>query len=195
MSNEFTIEDHLDALNDLVLELTRRQTKQAPLTVKRYCDDNDLDQDGFALTWEGESWVVSIAEDESDDETHLEDDEEPEHSSKMASALAKARPHYTKSKASSGKSSLHNGDSLATMLAGCEPDEVAMLADLVCEEAVGTHYTKYSHLNQGQIRMNSGNKIRGRIKREEILESTVIEVAKANLATLMAASDTASEED
>jgi len=122
-----------------------------------------------------------------DDETELEDEEEPEeeYSSRMAKALAKARGSYTKSKASSGKSSLHNGDTLATMLAGCEPDEVAMLADLVCEAPMGTHYEKYSHLNQGQIRMNSGNKIRGRIKRGEILEQTVIDVAKANLATLM----------
>ena len=115
-------------------------------------------------------------------------DDEPT-GSRMAQALNKARGAYTKSKASSGKSSLHNGDDLATLLAGCEPEEVAQLADLVCESAAGTHYSKYSHLNQGQIRMNSGNKIRGRIKREETTTKAVIEVAKANLATLAAASE------
>ncbi len=177
IDDTISADGHLDNLNDAVLDLTKRQTKQAPLTVKRYCDDNDLDVAGYDLAWVEDAWVVSIAED---------DEQEQEYSSRMAKALAEARGGYTKSKASSGKASLHNGDSLATMLAGCEPEEVAHLADLVCEEPAGTHMTKYGHLNQGQIRMNSGNKIRGRIKREEILESTVIEVAKANLPTLMA---------
>jgi len=172
------IETHLDNLNDLVLEFTKRQTKAAPAALEAYCDDNDLDPDGFSLSWEDEAWVVFVAEDD-------ESEQPKEYSSRMAKALAEARGGYTKAKASSGKSSLHNGDELATLLAGCEPDEVAYLADLVCEAPMGTHQAKYGHLNQGQIRMNSGNKIRGRIKRGEILPSTVIEVAKANLSTLI----------
>lgn len=120
-----------------------------------------------------------------DEEADFNEDDEPEDSSSaMAKALAKARGAYTKCKASSGKTSLHNGDTLATLLAGCEPEEVCQLADLVCEDASGTHSAKYAHLNQGQQRMNAGNKIRGRIKREEITEAKVIELAKANLGTL-----------
>lgn len=114
----------------------------------------------------------------------LLDEDEDDTRSSMAKALDKARGAYTKSVASSGKKSLHNGDELATLLAGCEPEEVCQLADIVCEVAAGTHYVKYKHLNQGQIRMNAGNKVRGRIKRGEILPSTVIDLAKANLETL-----------
>lgn len=115
-----------------------------------------------------------------------DDDAEDETGSKMAKALNKARGAYTKSVASSGKKSLHNGDPIATLLAGCEPIEVCQLADLVCEEPIGTHDAKYSHLNQGQQRMNAGNKIRGRIKRNEILAETVIGLANGNLPTLTA---------
>lgn len=116
-----------------------------------------------------------------------EDEDEDDARSPMARALDKARGAYTKSVASSGKKSLHNGDELATLLAGCEPEEVCQLADIVCEVAAGTHLAKYKHLNQGQIRMNAGNKVRGRIKRGEILPSTVIDLAKTSLETLKSA--------
>lgn len=130
--------------------------------------------------------VTYIEEQDAHDESEAD---EPEYSSKMAKALAQARPHYTKAVASSGKKSLHNGDELATKLQGCEPEEVCLLADLVCQEVIGTHYARYAHLNQGQQRMNAGNKIRGRVKRGEILPSTVIELADHNLPTLQAVAD------
>jgi len=159
----------------------------------------------FDIMKAGKGWILTSGDEAADHKTlksakaqaaewisHFEsqksEDEEPEQefSIRMAKALANARGAYTKSVASSGKASLHNGDTLATLLAGCEPEEVALLADLVCESPAGTHAAKYAKLNQGQVRMNSGNKIRGRIKREEILESTVIDLAKSNLDTLKA---------
>ena len=79
---------------------------------------------------------------------------------KMAEALKKAREHYVKCKRPNGAATAHNGDGIAKALRDYEPLEVAALADKCLGEPVGTHEAKYGHLNNGQIRMNSGNRIR-----------------------------------
>jgi len=79
---------------------------------------------------------------------------------KMAEALKKAREHYIKCKRPNGAATAHNGDGIAKALRDYEPLEVAALADRCLGEPAGTHEAKYGHLNNGQIRMNSGNRIR-----------------------------------
>lgn len=94
-------------------------------------------------------------------------DEAEEHASKMAEALRKARARYTKARRPSGAATAHNGDTIAKELLDYEPLEVAAIADRCLNLPKGTHAAKYAHLNNGQIRMNSGNKIRGAWKKAE----------------------------
>ncbi len=56
------IYDHLDTLNDLVLECARDESALATRVLLSYCRTHDLDPDGFKITWEDEAYVVSIAE-------------------------------------------------------------------------------------------------------------------------------------
>lgn len=85
---------------------------------------------------------------------------DPETACKMAEALKKAREHYTKDKRPDGAATAHCGDAIAKELRDLEPMEVAALADRVLQQPAGTHEAKYERLNNGQIRMNSGNRIR-----------------------------------
>jgi hypothetical protein len=82
----------------------------------------------------------------------------------MAQALREARVRYVKTKRPEGSASMDCGDLLARTLRDLEPLEVAALADKVLGEAPGYHAGKYDHLNPGQIRMNSGNRIRSLLK-------------------------------
>jgi hypothetical protein len=84
---------------------------------------------------------------------------------RMAQALKGARVNYRVTVTASGGRSADCGDGIARGLQGFTGREVADLADLVCGQPTGTHFRKYSHLNNGQIRMNSGNKIRGQYKK------------------------------
>jgi len=97
-----------------------------------------------------------------DDELDGDGEEKAEHP--MAAALRKARVRYVKTKRPEGSASADCGDMLAKTLRDLEPEEVAAMADKVLGEASGTHLAKYLHLNNGQIRMNSGNRIRAYLK-------------------------------
>lgn len=56
------IDDHVDNLNDLVLELTKDQDDLASKIIENYCDHNDLDPYGFDVLWVQEAYIVVIAE-------------------------------------------------------------------------------------------------------------------------------------
>ena len=81
--------------------------------------------------------------------------------SKMAETLRAARVRYTKTKRPLGSASADCGDQIARFLRDFEPLEVAAIANKVLVLAPGSLEEKYAHLNPGQIRMNSGNRIRG----------------------------------
>lgn len=85
---------------------------------------------------------------------------DPESASKMADALRKAREHYVKDRRPDGAQTAHCGDAIARELKELEPRETADLADKVLQQPHGFHFGKYQNLNNGQIRMNSGNRIR-----------------------------------
>ena len=93
----------------------------------------------------------------------------------MTEQLKEARKRYTVSKSAKGTASAHNGDDLATLLAGCSPEDVCATAEKLGELNSGELSKKYGHLNPGQIRMCSGNRIRAMVKKEAV---TVDDVAK-----------------
>ena len=94
-----------------------------------------------------------------DDDEDADEEEREEHP--MARALRLARARYVKDTRPDGSKTQHNGDAIATRLRDLEPGDTAALADEVCGVEPGTHFQRYATLNPGQMRMNSGNKIRG----------------------------------
>ena len=111
---------------------------------------------------EDDEQLMSDMEDPDDELDGDGEEEKAEHP--MAAALRKARVRYVKTKRPEGSASADCGDMLAKTLRDLEPEEVAAMADKVLGEASGFHLAKYVHLNNGQIRMNSGNRIRAFLK-------------------------------
>ena len=94
----------------------------------------------------------------------------------MGATLERYRAGYVATTSASGRPSLHNGDDLATLLSGLSPNDVARAAMAAVPECPQDLIERYSRLNPGQIRMNSGNRIRAAIKKGLL---TVDEVANA----------------
>ncbi len=63
----------------------------------------------------------------------------------MTEQLKEARKRYTVSKSAKGTTSAHNGDDLATLLAGCSPEDVCATAETLAELKSGELSTKYGH--------------------------------------------------
>lgn len=101
--------------------------------------------------------IVSI-EDEDRDEDDLDEESA---GCRMSEQLKAARVRYTKTRRPSGAASADNADVIARALRDYEPLEVCEIADKVFRLPLGSHESKYSGLNPGQKRMNSGNRIRG----------------------------------
>jgi len=88
---------------------------------------------------------------------------------KMSATLRKHRVGYQATKAASGHASLDNGDAIAQILRGLQPDAVVALAENVLQGfEKGELAERYAKLNQGQRRMNAGNLIRNAAKRGEL---------------------------
>lgn len=84
--------------------------------------------------------------------------------------IAPSTEKYQKAKSASGSMSMNNGDRVAVALVGLALAEVYELAaEIVTAEAkpvaVADLQAKYAHLNDGQQRMNLGNRIRGTLNR------------------------------
>lgn len=103
-------------------------------------------------------------------------EEAAEKARRMAATLNRYKPTYVESIAASGAKSQNNGDDLASFLSALMPEQVATLAERVLGLEPGFLVEKYSGLNPGQMRMNSGNRIRAAIKRNDL---TVEEVRRA----------------
>jgi len=108
-----------------------------------------------------------------------ETDEEDAPKLTMAQQLRKHKANYEATVSYTNRPSLHNGDAVATVLAGLSPDQTCHLAEMLKEMASGELVARYSHLNPGQRRMNAGNLIRGAIKRGDktLAELTAIPLA------------------
>ena len=65
--------NHVDCLNDLVIDLSKRSTKKSAQAVESYCEKHDLDPSGYDLQWidaDGDLdgfWSVEIAETQNED--------------------------------------------------------------------------------------------------------------------------------
>lgn len=94
----------------------------------------------------------------------------------MAGTLNKYRATYVTSVTFEGRKSLNNGDDLAGLLERCHHNDVARIAAIALGMDKEALVEKYAHLNNGQIRMNSGNRIRAAIKRGDI---TMVDVEQA----------------
>jgi hypothetical protein len=93
----------------------------------------------------------------------------------MTEQLKEARKHYTVSKSANGTTSAHNGDDVATLLAGNTPDSVCATAEQLAGLKTGELAKKYGHLNPGQVRMCAGNRIRAMVNKGAV---SVDDVAK-----------------
>ena len=81
--------------------------------------------------------------------------------------------NYVKGKGPSGGTTFHNGDAVATNLAGLSLEAVYSVASQALSTPVEDLQAKYGHLNPGQQRMNLGNRLRGLVQK--------VDKANANL--------------
>ncbi len=112
--------------------------------------------------------IMTVVEMEQDE---LDDEDEEEASRNMSRTLDRYRAlgHYQPSIGPNGSKSESNHDVVANWLEGREPAEVMMLAEQLLGLDRGFLMEKYGHLNRGQQRMNSGNRIRAALKRGELV--------------------------
>ena len=73
--------------------------------------------------------------------------------------------NYVKGKGPSGGTTFHNGDAVATNLAGLSLEAVYSVASQALSTPVEDLQAKYRHLNPGQQRMNLGNRLRGLVQK------------------------------
>jgi nitric oxide reductase activation protein len=113
----------------------------------------------------------AITDDERADEAQAEEEDEEEDEEEagrgMARQLAAARVRYEHCRTKLGKKSMRCGDEVSVALSALDHVQACDLLDLLLGDARGTALTRYAHLNNGQIRMNSGNRIRNLVKKGE----------------------------
>lgn len=95
----------------------------------------------------------------------------------MGEILSKYRPFYVVSITPNGRKSRCNGDEVAQALEGVDPSRIVIAAEKLLDNVKrGELRDKYAGMNQGQIRMNVGNRLRAAVKRGDI---TIDEIEKA----------------
>lgn len=92
---------------------------------------------------------------------------------RMSRQLKSYRDGYQPTLGVANRGSLDNGDSVATMLRTLTPAQVAAVAETALDLGKGTLVERYSQLNPGQVRMNSGNRIRAAVKRGDLTVAAV----------------------
>lgn len=92
----------------------------------------------------------------------------------MSRKLREARQRYEVTVAASGNASADNADVIAQALRGLEPRQVVAAAERILGMTEGELWARYERLNPGQQRMNAGNRIRGAIKRGDVVADEVI---------------------
>lgn len=86
---------------------------------------------------------------------------------------------YETYQAPNGNLSMDNGDEVALALRGSSPEAVMAAAEKLKKLEPGTLVTRYADRNPGAKRMNSGNIIRGCVKRGEATAKQVTAALKA----------------
>lgn len=116
--------------------------------------------------------VTESAVTESDDDAAADEEDEDDELTPgklMARTLHSYAIGYVTIVNASGDKSKVCGDWLSKLLAPLTPEQVARLAS----EILGLDETLYDHLNPGQVRMNWGNRLRAKVKREELTQDVV----------------------
>ena len=90
----------------------------------------------------------------------------------MAETLRKHRGKYAHTDGYNGVS-INNGDDTAQMLRMCEPDRVVRVAEIVLDLEKGSLAERYAKLNNGQRRMNAGNRIRAALKKKTVTKTAL----------------------
>lgn len=86
---------------------------------------------------------------------------------------------YESYQAANGTISMDNGDPVALALRGSSPEAVMLAAEKLKGLEAGTLATRYASRNNGAKRMNSGNIIRGCLKRGDKTQAEVVAAIKA----------------
>ena len=97
----------------------------------------------------------------------------------MTEVLNAYRKTYEDSTTPKGRASKRCGDELSILLTGLDGDQAIRLAEKVLLLEADFLMAKYESLNEGQRRMNAGNRIRGGLKREDIAIKDVKAAMKA----------------
>jgi len=122
---------------------------------------------------QSEKWKVSQLR-EWLSENLIEDDER-----NLSNTMKEYRQKYTKATGYNGAATVNNGDDLAEVLLKLDPQEVVALAEKVLDLPEDELWNKYSHLNNGQKRMNAGNKLRFALKKGTITIKDIKKAARA----------------
>jgi len=93
--------------------------------------------------------------------------------------LRKYKAGYEPYQTANGGVSMDNGDEIAIVLRGASPEAVMGAAEKLKGLESGTLTKRYKDRNQGAKRMNSGNIIRGCVKRGDATAATVKAAIKA----------------
>lgn len=98
----------------------------------------------------------------------------------MAEILARYRAKYETCATASGRTSKRCGDEVSVLFTGLDQNQAALFAELALGLELGELREKYGHLNNGQIRMNSSNRVRGAIKRGDLTVEDLTACYKTN---------------
>ena len=97
----------------------------------------------------------------------------------MNEILNDYRKEYEDSTTPQGRASKRCGDELSILLTGLDADTAIRIAETVLALEEDMLLEKYASLNEGQRKMNAGNRIRGGLKREDITIKDVKAAMKA----------------
>lgn len=93
--------------------------------------------------------------------------------------MKKYKGGYETYQGPNGNLSMDNGDEVALVLRGASPEAVMAAAEKLKGLEAGTLALRYIDRNNGAKRMNSGNIIRGLVKRGDINAAAVTKAIKA----------------
>ena len=111
--------------------------------------------------------------------TEEAEDEEGAAGRNMAKTLQKYRVGYITSITADGRKSKRSNNPFSAWMEGWTPEMTCAAADKLLGEPDGFHHAKYASLNNGQRRMNAGNRIRAFAKKQELDVEALQKLLKA----------------
>lgn len=112
------------------------------------------------------AWIFELEHDPIDDVAVLKELEENDESTDDSEPEPKDMSGAFQSRRAKYKETDGCGDELQIFLKGFAPSDVISIAEHLLDLPQGELLKRYSHLNNGQKRMNAGNRIRSLVKKE-----------------------------